>query len=182
MDPSKVIWVDMEASSQEPSLFAGKVDAIPSYRTRNPSVDKQAKKLGKTIGRFNYSDLGVDIYSNGIIAHEDVLREKPNRTRRFVVASLEAFKWSVENPKKAVGAFIEKNISVSRDLARGHFDIGVDVALTKNTRRTGIGYMIRAKVQRTIDTIFKYRKLKRKPKVDEIYTNDFVGVFPVRGM
>ncbi len=125
MDPSKVIWVDMEASSQEPSLFAGKVDAIPSYRTRNPSVDKAAKKLGLEIGRFNYSDLGVDIYSNGIIGHEDVLREKPNRTRRFVVASLEAFKWAVENPDKAVGAFVEKNISVSHELARGHFDIGV---------------------------------------------------------
>ncbi len=65
MDPSKVIWVDMETSSQEPSLFAGKVDAIPSYHTRNPSVDKQAKKLGKAIGRFNYSDLGVDIYFRG---------------------------------------------------------------------------------------------------------------------
>ena len=182
MDPSKVIWVDMEASAQEPSLFAGKVDAIPSYRTRNPSVTKAAKKLGLKIGRFNYSDLGVDIYSNGIIGHEDVLREKPHRTRRFVVASLEAFKWSVENPKKAVGAFVEKNISVSPKLALQHWNIGVDVALTKNTRRTGIGYMIRAKVQRTIDTIFKYRKLKREPQLAEIYTNDFVAVFPIRDM
>ena len=180
MDASKVIWVDMEASAQEPSLFAGKVDAIPSYLTRKPSVEKQAKKLGKTVGRFLYSDFGVDIYSNGIIAHEDTLKNQPNRTRRFVVSSMEAFKWSVENPDKAVEAFIVKNPSVSHELARGHFDVGVDVLLTKNTRRTGIGFMLRAKVQRTIDTMFKFRKLKRKPSVDEIYTNEFVAVFPTR--
>jgi hypothetical protein len=93
---------------------------------------------------------------------------------------LEAFKWSVENPKAAIGAFIEKNPSVSRKIARGHWEIGVDVAVTKETSQTGFGYMLRKKVQNTIDTMAKYRKLKRKPTPDEIYTNQFVGVFPVR--
>jgi NitT/TauT family transport system substrate-binding protein len=179
-DPSKVIWVNMEASAQDPSLFAEKVDAVPSYRTRNPTVFKMAKKLGKPVGMFNYSDYGVDIYSNGIIAHEDTIKNKPNRTRRFVIASLEAFNWSVKNPAKAVGSFIKKNPTVSRDVARGHFDVGIDVLLTKNTKRTGIGFMLREKMQNTIDTMYKYKKMKRKPSVGEIYTNEFVGVFPVR--
>ncbi len=181
-DPKKVIWVDMEASAQDPSLFAERVDAVPSYRTRNPTVLKMAKKLGKAIGMFNYSDFGVDIYSNGIIAHEDTIKNQANRTRRFVVASMEAFKWSVENPDKAVGAFIKKNPTVSRDLARGHFDVGIDVLLTENTKRTGIGFMLREKMQNTIDTMYKYKKMKRKPSVEEIYTNEFVGVFPMRAM
>ena len=148
----------------------------------NDTVFKMAKKLGKPVGMFNYSDYGVDIYSNGIIAHEDTIKNKPNRTRRFVIASLEAFNWSVKNPAKAVGSFIKKNPTVSRDVARGHFDVGIDVLLTKNTKRTGIGFMLREKMQNTIDTMYKYKKMKRKPSVDEIYTNDFVGVFPVRGM
>ena len=181
-DPSKVVWVTMESASQDPSLFAGKVDAVPSYRTRNPTVYKMAKKLGKPVGMFNYSDFGVDIYSNGIIAHDDTMKNRPNLTRRFVVSSLEAFQWSVANPEKAVGAFIEKHPSVSRDLARGHWDIGVDVAITKNTKRTGFGYMLKAKVQRTIDTMAMFNKLKKKPKPKEIYTNEFVGVFLHRGM
>lgn len=180
-DPNKITWVTMEASAQDPSLFAGRVDAIPSYRTRNPTVYKMAKKLGKPIGMFNYSDYGVDIYSNGIIGHEDTLRDKPNRTRRFVVSSLEAFQWSAANPAKAVGAFIEQHPHVSRDLARGHWEIGVDVAITKNTKRTGLGFMLRDKVQRTIDTMVKYKGLKRKPAPEEIYTNEFVGVYVRRG-
>ncbi|MDP6087822.1 MAG: ABC transporter substrate-binding protein [Nitrospinota bacterium] len=180
MDPSKVNWVIMEASAQEPSLFANRVHAIVSYRTRNPSTDIGAKKHGVPIAYFNYSDFGVNIYSNGIIAHEDTLKERPIRTRLFVVASMDAFKWSVKNTTKAIEAFIEKSPSVSRKQARGHWEIGVDVAITKETKRTGIGFMIREKVQQTIDTIFKYRKLKRKPAVDEIYTNDFVAVFPTR--
>ena len=182
MDPGKVKWTDMEAASQEPSLFAERVDAIVTYRTRNPTVLKMAKKLNKPVGFLNYSDFGVNLYSNGIIAHEDTLKGEANRTRRFVVASLEAFKWSVEHPEEAVGAFIEKNPSVSRDLARGHWEIGVDVAVTKETARTGLGFMLREKVQSTIDTMAKYSKLKRKPAPEEIYTNEFVGVFPVRKM
>lgn len=182
MDPGKVKWLDVQAASQEPSLFAEKVDAIVTYRTRNPTVLKMAKKLNKPVGFLNYSDFGVDIYSNGIIAHEDTIKDQPNRTRRFVVASLEAFKWSVENPAKAVGAFIEKNPSVSRDLARGHWEIGVDVAVTKETAKTGFGFMLRKKVQNTIDTMAKYRKLKSKPTPEQIYTNEFVGIFPMRKM
>jgi NitT/TauT family transport system substrate-binding protein len=180
MDPGKVKWMDMEASAQDPSLFAEKVDAIVTYRTRNPTVLSMAKKLKKPVRFFNYSDFGVDIYSNGMIAHEDTIKSQPNRTRRFVVASLEAFKWSVENPKKAIGAFIEKNPSVSRKIARGHWEIGVDVAVTKETGQTGFGFMLREKVQNTIDTMAKYRKLKSKPTPEQIYTNQFVGVFPVR--
>ena len=110
------------------------------------------------------------------------MKNRPNLTRRFVVSSLEAFQWSVANPKEAVGAFIEKHPHVSRDLARGHWDIGVDVAITKNTKRTGFGYMLKAKVQRTIDTMARFNKLKKKPKPEEIYTNEFVGVFLHRGM
>jgi len=175
-DPKKVTWVTMESSAQDPSLFAGRVDAIPSYRTRNPTVYKMAKKLNKPIGMFNYSDYGLDIYSNGIIAHGDTIKNKKNRTRRFVIASLEAFQWSVSNPKDAVTAFIEKNPSVSRDLARGHFEIGVDVAITPNTKKYGFGFMLRDKVQRTIDTMFKYKKMKSKPTPEDVYTNEFVNV------
>ncbi|MFQ5912350.1 MAG: ABC transporter substrate-binding protein [Nitrospinota bacterium] len=181
-DHNKVKWVDMEASAQDPSLLAGKVDAIPTYRTRNPTILSMAKKLGKTIKFFNYSDYGVDIYSNGIIAHEDTIKNQPNRTRRFVVASLEAFQWSVANPEKAVGSFIKKNPTVSRELARGHWDIGVDVAITKNTKKTGFGFMLREKIQNTIDTMSKYRKMKRKPTPEEVYTNEFVGVYLHRAM
>lgn len=180
MDPGKVKWMDMEASAQDPSLFAEKVDAIVMYRTRNPTVLKMAKNLNKPVRFFNYSDFGVDIYSNGIIALEETIQGKANQTRRFVVASLEAFEWSVENPKKAIGVFIERNPSVSREIARGHWEIGVDVAVTKETTKTGLGFMLRKKVQNTIDTMAKYPKLKRKPSVGEIYTNQFVGVFPMR--
>ncbi|MFQ5693669.1 MAG: ABC transporter substrate-binding protein [Nitrospinota bacterium] len=180
MDPSKVIWVNMQAASQEPSLFAEKVDAIVTYRTRDPSLMGKAKEVGKPVGSLKFSDFGVDIYSNGIIAHEDTLKNRPGRTRRFVVASLEAFRWSVENPEKAIDSFISKNPSVSRKLARGHWEIGVDVALTKGSAKTGLGFMLRDKVQRTIDTMFKFRKLKRKPVPEEIYTNEFVAVFPKR--
>ena len=182
LNPCKVIWVDMQAASQNASLLAGKVDAIPSYNTVNPTLIKMAKKVGKRLRFLKYSDYGVDIYSNGLIGHEDTLRDKPNRTRRFVVASLEAFQWSVANPSKAVGSFIEKYPHVTRDLARGHWEIGVDVAITKNTKRTGFGFMVREKVQRTIDTMFKIKKPKSEPSADEIYTNEFVGVFLMRAM
>ena len=181
LDPKKVIWVDMEVAVQHPSLFAEKIDAIVSYVTQVPPLKLMAKKVGKPIKSMLYADYGLDLYSNGIIAHEDTIRNRAAYTRAFVLASLAAVQWSVENPKEAMTVFLSHHPNTNRKIARGQFDVSVDVLLTKNTARTGIGFMLPEKMQNTIDLMARFHKqMKRKPSPEEIYTNEFVGFFPKR--
>ena len=178
-DAKKVTWVDMASSSQNPSLFSEKVDAIVTYVTQLAPLGRMAKKTGKTLRSFPYADFGLDVYSNGIIAHDDTIKNRGPLARRFVIASLEAVRWSAENPHKAVDAFLKHHPSTDRAIAGDQFNTSIDVLLTKNTAKTGIGFIDRDKMQRTVDLMLRFNKgLKRKPTADEIFTNEFVAVFP----
>ncbi|MBI2880323.1 MAG: ABC transporter substrate-binding protein [Candidatus Tectomicrobia bacterium] len=180
-DPNKVVWVDMEASAQNSSLFAERVDAIASYATQIPPMERMAQQLGKPIKSITFADYGLDVYSNGIIAHEDIIKNQSSLTRRFIIASLEAVKWSVEHPQEAIDVFLKHHPNSDRYIARGQFNVSVDVLLTKETMKTGIGFMNRDKMERTIDLMVRfYKGLKRKPSPEEIYTNEFVAVFPAK--
>ncbi len=181
LDPKKVAWVELEPRILVASLFSEKVDAIAHYLTILPAVQMMAKKSGKPIQSMAFADYGLSVYSNGLIAHEDTIRNRAALARAFVRASLDAVKWSVENPEGAIKVFQKRFPTRNPTIDRGMFDVSVDVLLTENTKSTGIGFILRDKMQRTIDLMLRFHKgLKRRPTPEEVYTNEFVAVFPKR--
>ncbi len=181
LDPKKIAWVELEPRVLMASLFSEKVDAIAHYLTILPAVRAVAKKSGKPIQSMAFADYGLDVYSNGLIAHEDTIQNRAALARAFVRASLDAVKWSVENPGGAMAVFGKRFPTRNPVIDRGMFDVSVDVLLTENTKSTGIGFILRDKMQRTIDLMLKvHMGLKRRPTPEEVYTNEFVAVFPKR--
>lgn len=174
IDPKSVTWVDMQAPSELPSLFAEKVDAIVTYATIGPSYFAAAKKANKPVLEFLYSDFGVDLYSNGIITQDGRLQKQPAQVRRFVKASLRGLAFGVEQPDEAMKIFTTHMPTMSAEIARAHLDINNRHLLTEETRKTGIGIMLPEKMRLTLETMAKYNEMKRKPSLEEVYTNQFI--------
>ena len=65
-------------------------------------VLQKAAKAGDEVGTFVYSDCGVDFYSNGLLAMEDFIKQKPEVTRNFVQATMEGVKYTLAHPEEAV--------------------------------------------------------------------------------
>jgi NitT/TauT family transport system substrate-binding protein len=175
-DINKVKWVDMQNSSQLPSVIAGRVDATVTYATIGPSYFAAGKKAGKEVVEALFADYGLDLYSNGIITQESRLTKNPNQVKRFVRASLKGLAYGVEHPDEAMKTFIKKVPSVSATLARAHLNINNRHLVTAETKKTGIGVMLKERMQVLLDTTTKYVPMKRKPALNEIYTNDYITV------
>jgi len=181
IDEAKVKWVTMTPEAIAPSLIAGKIDAGAFFATETPTVRAAAQTVGKEIDILYYSNYGVDVYSNGLIATDKIIKEKPDLVKRFVHAAMKGFAWAVENPEEATGIFVRHNPAISPELARAHWEIAVDHLLTPTALKMGIGYMTREKMEYTRDTITNYMKLPVKVPVEEIYTNEFLPkLFPKR--
>lgn len=174
VDQNKVKFINTAFAVKVPSLLAGKVDAVVSFVSDLPSYTKAAKGVGKEIVPILYSDFGVDIYSNGVLVTDRRLKERPNEVKGFVQAVLRGLAWSVENPDPATDIFVKYHGTVDRALAREHWDIAVDHLMTPETEKTGIGFMIREKMQYTIDLVAQGQPLPRVPTPEEISTNDFI--------
>lgn len=180
-DDKKVTWVNMTVPATTPSLMAGRVDAILIFYTEKPTVDAASAKVGKKPLYMLYADYGMATYGNGLLVHENTLKNKPDLVKRFLAATYKGIAWSVENPQEAVDIFIRHNPAISPDLARKHFDIAVDSLLSANALKEGIGHMTRDRMVFTNDLITTHMKLPKKTAVENVYTNEFLPkLFPKR--
>ena len=85
-DPATVEWVFADFNALPAMLVTRQVDAIGQFTIGLPLLEKRAQP--QKLVPLAYRDVGLDIYSNGIIAREDMLRTDPDLIRAFVRATL----------------------------------------------------------------------------------------------
>ena len=87
-DPSLVKWTDMTPPARIASLVLGQVDGVTLFFTEQPTFAAKAKEAGKHWKDFPYADFGLDLYSNGLLAREDLIANQPDRVKRWVEATM----------------------------------------------------------------------------------------------
>ena len=94
LDAGKICVVNIDPAGSPPALITGQVPAIAGYELGQvPSVEIR----GNTKARiFWYADCGVTAVSNGIVAHNDLIKEEPELVREFVSATLKGSVWAPE--------------------------------------------------------------------------------------
>ena len=170
---AKVKFQFMGPPSQLPSLLSGKIDATINYIIDRPVFTAKARKQNKEIEGLLWADFGLNTYSNGIIAHEDDIANKPDRVRRFLKATIEGLAYGVDLPEEAAKLFLRFNPESSPTIALEQWKITVDLLSTPEAKKNGIGYMLHEKVKATRDIIYQGLKLKGDVKVEDLYTNQF---------
>jgi NitT/TauT family transport system substrate-binding protein len=174
VDQSKIEWVDMGNELMPAALASRRVDAILMFANEAPVVRLAAQQVNQEVVGLLYSDYGVDVYSNGLIAADKTIRERPELVRRFVRATMKGVAWAAENIDGAAEVFVKYNPTSSKDVAREYWRVAVDHLVTPTARQMGLGYMTREKMEATRDLITTYEKLPVKVATEDLYTNDFL--------
>ena len=175
-DHAKIKHIPADAAASRVALLAGRVDAIGIFWPEYPPIAAEAKNLGKEIGAFKYSDFGLDLYANGIIVHDDLVREKPDLVARFVKATYEGIHWSLQNPEKALELYMKRNADQDQGKASGEWTTGIDMfgpVAKKAQTPLQLAWMDPVKVKKTADVIGEFFKLESAVKPEDIYTNKF---------
>jgi len=178
VDPGSVRWTDMTPPARIASLVLGQVDGVTLFLTEQPTFAAKAKEAGKHWKDFPYADYGLDLYSGGLLAREDLISNQPERVKRWVESTMKAWAWSVEHPKEALASFRKHNPAVDPDQAREHFRIAIKHLMTDTAKREGIGYIDAEKMKRTVEFVSQYFDVKGVSAGD-VYTNQFTPkLFP----
>ena len=175
-DPTKIKHIPADAAAAKAALLAGRVDAVGIFWPEYPPIAAEAKALGKEIGFFKYGDFGLDLYANGLIVHDDLIREKPDLVARFVKATYEGIHWALKNPEKAFEIYMKRNADQDKDKAWGEWTTGIDMfgAVAKKAQTPlQLGWMDPEKVKKTVDVIGDLYKLETPVKPEDLYTNKF---------
>lgn len=175
LDPAKVNVVNVTPPAKFPTLVSKKVDAIVAMVTEEPAIQSAAQKAGVEVGKFVYSDHGVDYYSIGIIASDEMLKSKGDLVKRIVDATMRGYAWAIQNPDAAADAYVKRFPESSRDLTLAQWRVTMQHMLTDNSRKHGLGYMDRAKTEKTLDLIKKYQQGKAEITVEDIYSMNYLS-------
>lgn len=174
VDYTKLQFVTVETTNKRPLLFAGQVDATCDYAVNLPVYEAGAAKVGKHAAQVLFSDFGVDIYSNGMLAREDMLKDDPQLVKDFNDAMVEAMIFAVDNRDAAVEIFLKHNPQSDPALTRAGLDVAINHLLVPEVHQHGIGPMDKAKMASTIDIMKGYFQLAGAVTPDDVYTNAFV--------
>lgn len=178
-------WVGMRPAAKNPSLLAGKVDAIITYESVLPALAVGARKQGDDVVGMLYADYGVNLPSDGIAVREEMLETKPDLVRRFVKATLEGWAWGIPRArqKTAVDIFRKFYPESSEELGLAQWRMSVEHTVTKAALEKGLGYLPPEQMNYTYRVITKaFKKVFEKGppvKMTQVYTNDYLPKPPV---
>ena len=172
-DPATVKWVFADFNALPAMLVTRQVDAIGQFTIGLPLLEKRAQP--QKLVPLAYRDVGLDIYSNGIIAREDMLRTDPDLIRAFVRATLRGLRDAIADPVAAGAAIHAALPLVEADAAAGEMRQVAKIAENATTRAHGLGWLDPDKMQRTVDIIAGVTPLKHKPAVTDMMAAGFVS-------
>jgi NitT/TauT family transport system substrate-binding protein len=172
VDPSKIQIINIDPAGVGPALVSGKVDAIGGYVfSYAPSIEIRAKKKLRI---FWFADYGVTVVSNGVIVHQDTLKNNPDIIRAFVPATIKGFLYGRQHMDEAVATVKKYQPTADPGVAKLEFELGWQTWVTPNTKGKPLGWGSDADWAGTIAVLKQYGGVTAPLTTAQLYTNEFV--------
>jgi NitT/TauT family transport system substrate-binding protein len=174
LDLKKIKQIEVSPAVRDAGLLAGSYDASTNYIASFPIIYRMAEKQGKKLKVFPFIQHGLDTYAQGFVVNETRLKDNPESVRRFLRAALRGGAYAMENPEEGMDALLKHVPAAGRQESREAWDLMVDLWLTPNAEKNGLGHMTEEKWNRTRDILTKTFKLPVVMPVKDLYTNDYL--------
>ena len=87
------------------NLISGKVDAMSAYSTDEPFL---LSNKGVKYSTFSPRAGGIDFYGDTLFTNENQVREHPKRVSAFLEASLEGWRYALDNTEEIIDLILSK--------------------------------------------------------------------------
>jgi NitT/TauT family transport system substrate-binding protein len=172
LDAVKIKIVNLTPPSLGPALISGQVDAIGGYvQSYVPIIEIRGQKKVRS---FWFSDYGVNVVSNGIIAHQDLIKSDPDLLRAFVPASIKGFLYARQHPDEAAATVKKYSETIDEAIIKREFEVSWKTWVTPNTKGKPLGWGADADWASAIEVLKQYGGLTTPLNTSQLFTNDFV--------
>jgi NitT/TauT family transport system substrate-binding protein len=128
---------------------------------------------------FPYSDYGVNQVGYCIVANTDTVKSNPDLVKRFMSATMKAYKETAANPDAAIASMADiVGGSMAEDQgkaqARAVLDVTVGVLYSKANKDKHLGMNVASDWDDMLALMKKYNDLQTDKPASAFYTNDFL--------
>jgi NitT/TauT family transport system substrate-binding protein len=172
IDPTKVIWVNVEPAAKIAALAEKRVDAVADYTTGLPFYEKAMGKGNALM--LPWADWGFDMYSMSIIASQRTMKERAKALRAFLEASYLGWRDVMENPASALAIFKKRVPEIDLGVIEPNLRMGLGLMKTEHYARHGIGWVDEKKMCGSVDLVNTYMNPPRRVNCRDVFTNEFL--------
>jgi NitT/TauT family transport system substrate-binding protein len=135
------------------------------------------ERCGCKLNLMRFSDYGLSMMSNGIVASDKLMAENPDLVRRFAAATVEAIGAAVANPQHGVDDFMQyaPNAGFSRNVVTAQWNEAIRLLHTPRTKDKPYGVMDDKDWRDTLDLLTEYVNLPKGAVMpDMVFTNAYL--------
>src|ERR1700722_19154670 len=119
VDYSKTSIMQLSPSLQEQMLLQGQVDSIAIFTaTSYMNLVSLKRDPDKDFRWMYYSDLGLDLYSNGVMVSPTLAEERAEAVKGLLRAISRSLKETVEDPDAAISLLATEEPLIKSDIER----------------------------------------------------------------
>jgi NitT/TauT family transport system substrate-binding protein len=176
IDTSKISMLNMAPNLQEQMLIQDQVQGSLVFNvTSYINLLQQGQNPDKDFRWFNYGEHGLDLYSNGVMVSQKLLKENPKAVAGLVRAVNRAIKEVIANPDTGIATLTKVEPLLNADIEKKRITYAFNNLMNApEAADIGVGDLKDDRLTRSIDVITEAYELKSKPKADEVFNRSFL--------
>jgi NitT/TauT family transport system substrate-binding protein len=153
------------------SVLSGKVDGTNSFGfLQKPIMESK----GTPASYLSFASAGINVPGLAVIAHEDLIKNKPDLVRRMVASTQEALKIVQENPGAAIDALIKVKSTINRKVHLAILKSSFDLYHSAASKGKPLGWIPPSDIETAQNLLVEYEQIKTKVATSEYFTNEFI--------
>ncbi len=174
IDAKKVTHVNLAPQLREQSLVQGTVDFISGHYFSS-MLDLKARGVkAEDVTIMRYSDFGLDVYGNCVIASPEMIKQ-PKIVTGFIKATVKAWKDVIADPKAGIAAAKKRDPLIDEALEMERLQLSLESnILTPYVKANGMGDVDPARFARSVKDVAEAFGLPTAPAPDKVFTNEFL--------
>ncbi|GAA3703566.1 ABC transporter substrate-binding protein [Arthrobacter ginkgonis] len=169
--PGDVEVVAATGQAKIPGLLSKQWDATLAFFISDEPV---LKAQGESPVVLKWSDIGISMYGNGIVASSKTLGDG-DKASRFMDATLRGAAWACQNQEQAAQALMKSVTEMGPEAAQAGVEAACSILASDEMADLGLGAMSDKGAERVVDLAGNYLGLDAgKVTPSDLYTNDYL--------
>jgi NitT/TauT family transport system substrate-binding protein len=176
VDISKVSYLNMAPALQEQMLVQDQIQGTLAFNvTSYINLLQQKQDPDKDYRWFQFGEYGLDLYSNGIMVSQKLLKENPKAVGALVRVINRAIKEVIADPDAGIAALMKVEPLINAELEKKRITYAlVNLMNAPEVSEIGIGDLKDDRLTRSIAVIAEAYELKSRPEPGEVFNRSFL--------
>lgn len=170
--PDAFQWQTTDFSARDNVVVRGDVDAATYFH--DSAISLFARMKQEELSVLKYSDAGVNLYGNAILASSNLVAQNPQVVAAFLRATNRAIVETLANPGPSIAAVRQREPILVEKVELDRWGITAQYVAAPDTRGHGLGDIRKLMLEQQVDEVVDVFGLKVKPSADAIFNGSML--------